>query len=607
MAPQQLLSSTVPCPCCGGCLIEIPLSPLRAAVCHFCETPRAVSWQQRAVSAGNRLRGISWRQEATRFTRVLGGTEPQPSSLDQLRSALVDTAALYHEGLAALVPRLPPALAGDPTQWAVPVAHLGRGLLIKAFVAAVGDDPLPPAERQRLLPVILEQLGVQPWEMSEDGLELGQLRAIAPDLDWRPILSPFERLPSFRQRTQELVTHASRIVNLVTKFDGQVTPAELARATGFRAELNRRIGQFTALPSPLPASDLEAALEQLRSDGQYLRDQLAVVGGARSLAPRPAGAPPERLEAALHQLDALVGVPSAKEDLRGLVPVLRVQAERRRQGLAAADLRLHLAFLGNRGTGQGAVAEILGQICAALGALERGHVVEIDAEELVVDPARLATRLNAAAEGVLLVRDAGRLFAPFEPHGGQLGAELLAGADAGRALIVIADASEVLEQVLDHNPALARQLRSVEFADYTPTELGRVLDALVKSARYRLSPQARLELVNCFAEVVRREGWWPGNASTLRELLRTAIERQARRVEGGADLSAASLTTLDAEDFVIDTVPAAVRQRPVRAIRTDCPRCGRQGRFDAQLLGARIQCRACQHEMVADWGVPADG
>lgn len=72
-----------------------------------------------------------------------------------------------------------------------------------------------------------------------------------------------------------------------------------------------------------------------------------------------------------------------------------------------------------------------------------------------------------------------------------------------------------------------------------------------------------------------------------------------------AGCSPAQLTLFQPGDFIFEMVPDGVAERRPKFVVVECQHCGARGRLPARLLGERIQCRACRHEMLADWGLPS--
>jgi hypothetical protein len=125
---------------------------------------------------------------------------------------------------------------------------------------------------------------------------------------------------------------------------------------------------------------------------------------------RETEAPPEdTIEDLLAELEGLAGLDRVKQDVSSLVKLMRMVRRREEMGLAPPPLSRHLVFTGNPGTGKTTVARLYGRILAAVGLLERGHLVEADRSALVGEyvghTGPKTTRLFQQARGGVLFID----------------------------------------------------------------------------------------------------------------------------------------------------------------------------------------------------------
>lgn len=280
--------------------------------------------------------------------------------------------------------------------------------------------------------------------------------------------------------------------------------------------------------------------------------------------PAPGDAPPEPtaaereadMRAALEELHALVGLAGIKAEVERLKDLIVVQSRRRESGKRTPDVSLHLVFSGPPGTGKTTVARLLGRIYAGIGALRRGHLVEVDRAGLVAGyVGQTATKVDAvvqtALDGVLFIDEA---YALVRGGPSDFGQEAVAALikrmedDRERLVVVLAGYEDEIEELLSSNPGLRSRFPThLEFPSYTAEELAQIFRGMAGRYDYRMTPAADLRLTEITAEMVATAGRDFGNAREIRNLFEDTIAANASRV---VDAKAADLSLLDAVDLV---------------------------------------------------------
>jgi SpoVK/Ycf46/Vps4 family AAA+-type ATPase len=288
----------------------------------------------------------------------------------------------------------------------------------------------------------------------------------------------------------------------------------------------------------------------------------------------PTGSAAGHPQQALARLDALVGITEVKQHVRALLAEVSVDQRRAAAGLTALARSRHLVFSGNPGTAKTTVARLLAAAYGEIGALRRGHLVEVSRADLVGQyvgqtAPKVVAAFDRARGGVLFIDEA------YSLVDGDSGANF--GAEAITALVklmedrredtivIVAGYPEPMRAFIESNPGLASRFsRTVAFPDYSLAELVDIFALLAADQGFTVGPDTRLAVLEHLDRL--RGGRDFGNGRTVRGLLEAAASNLAARLytaEHAAEHAddpqgeLAALTTLLATD--IPAVPKTAR------------------------------------------------
>lgn len=266
------------------------------------------------------------------------------------------------------------------------------------------------------------------------------------------------------------------------------------------------------------------------------------------------------LQDLIDELNALVGLEKVKNKVQDLIVYQKVQKMRRENNLHSAKNTLHLAFTGNPGTGKTTVARIVGRIYKRIGLLSKGHFVEVSRTDLIAGyqgqtALKVKKVIEQAKGGVLFIDEAYSI--TENDHSDSYGRECLT--ELTKALedyredlvVIVAGYTEPMNKFFESNPGLKSRFNTfIEFDDYSPDELDKILISMCMNNDYILDEEAKEKIHLYFEQQTALKDENFANGRLVRNLYDDLVMNHARRVINVINPEREELSTIKAEDFI---------------------------------------------------------
>jgi len=268
------------------------------------------------------------------------------------------------------------------------------------------------------------------------------------------------------------------------------------------------------------------------------------------------------LDEAMSELDELIGLDTIKQDVNELIKLTKYYREMDRDILKAFSM--HAIFMGNPGTGKTTVARILGKVYKALGLLERGHLIDADASDLVAGYVgqtydKTKKLIAKAMGGVLFIDEAYSITdSAASGSGADFGKKAIAALikemedHRGEFAVIAAGYPDNMKQFKESNPGIQSRFdRTFHFQDFTEAELWDIAVIMLSQKGLKADKQAEARLKEYISHLFAGRNKFFGNARSIRKLVEKAHRNHELRM---ADLPKAKRTKKALDTLLLDDI-----------------------------------------------------
>lgn len=251
-------------------------------------------------------------------------------------------------------------------------------------------------------------------------------------------------------------------------------------------------------------------------------------------------------------LNSLIGLENVKKEIEDLVIFNKVQKNREKIGLKKTNRTMHMAFLGNPGTGKTTVARIVGNMYRSLGILSKGHFIEATRTDLIAEyqgqtALKVKRLIQKAKGGVLFIDEAYSITEneKSDSYGRECLTELTKALEDYRddLVVIVAGYDDLMKNFFESNPGLKSRFNYfIEFEDYTVEQMLDIFLSYCKNEEYSLNDSAKEKLKNYLELHTNNSENKNANGRFVRNVFDKIIMNQARRL--------ATLTSVTKDNYI---------------------------------------------------------
>ena len=240
------------------------------------------------------------------------------------------------------------------------------------------------------------------------------------------------------------------------------------------------------------------------------------------------------------ELNSLIGLENVKKEIEDLVIFNKVQKNREKIGLKKTNRTMHMAFLGNPGTGKTTVARIVGNMYRSLGILSKGHFIEATRTDLIAEyqgqtALKVKRLIQKAKGGVLFIDEAYSITEndKSDSYGRECLTELTKALEDYRddLVVIVAGYDDLMKKFFESNPGLKSRFNYfITFEDYTVDQMFGIFLSYCKKEDYILQESATEKLKKYLEQQSDISKNKNANGRFVRNVFDKIIMNQAKRL-----------------------------------------------------------------------------
>ena len=261
------------------------------------------------------------------------------------------------------------------------------------------------------------------------------------------------------------------------------------------------------------------------------------------------------------ELDELIGLGKIKTKVKDYLNAVKLAGRRMEMGLPTNMPRLHMAFLGNPGTGKTTVAEIIGRVFASWGILSGGRVIRTEKSQMVGQyigetESKMRNLVERARGNILFIDEAYQLVEGGERDYGRIVMNSLLtelGKENPDMVVILAGYTAPMKRLLESNEGIESRFPNVfNFEDYTTDELVEIGKLMIRKQGFTLTEGAEAHLRTIIEEESDKPSPRFGNGRFVSNLLQNEIlATLGARTSRLENPTKEELSTILPEDVVI--------------------------------------------------------